>query len=346
MVSISRSHWDWKLGPAGEAKGPLGYKSNNSSNQILQLSEKKILISKHSRFDESEFPLVQSFSSKYVSELSGRGDILDLGKVDKVVPADQVEVVNEFHPAEAVDGICFAAPNPEHEDSSRRVDELLLPSGEGNDTIETPTTAIPSKIKFIQWMFKKNPECLKTRLLDSMHLEFIIKEPLEASIISVLAQDWTSPMLSAASLSSWTGLDICTGKLFFIFFDISRAHRICGWWSIDVSCLVLRCTALPIGVTVSKLGGQSPHSWPRSTATLFSGKPESSHLSPSQWRGQNTRQSVTWPQSFCDLGNGVESVVLLKMTDPIPIHEYNQGFINIMKGDCNVNNKRMKHMDI
>ncbi|MBW0555587.1 hypothetical protein O181_095302 [Austropuccinia psidii MF-1] len=121
MVSVSRSHWDWKLGPAGEAGVLLGYKNNNSSYQILQLSDKKILISKHARFDESEFPLVRSFSSKYVSEISGRGDILDLGKVDKVVPVDQVEVVDEFHPAEAVDGICFVTPNPEPEDSSRRV---------------------------------------------------------------------------------------------------------------------------------------------------------------------------------------------------------------------------------
>ncbi|MBW0530492.1 hypothetical protein O181_070207 [Austropuccinia psidii MF-1] len=37
---------------------------------------------------------------------------------------------------------------------------------------------------------------------------------------------------------------------------------------------------------------------------------------------------------------------LLKKSLPIPIHEDNQGCISTINGDCSVNNKRMKHVDI
>ncbi|MBW0544488.1 hypothetical protein O181_084203 [Austropuccinia psidii MF-1] len=37
---------------------------------------------------------------------------------------------------------------------------------------------------------------------------------------------------------------------------------------------------------------------------------------------------------------------ILTVDNPIPVHEDNQSCINAAKGDCNLNNKRMKHIDI
>ncbi|MBW0535142.1 hypothetical protein O181_074857 [Austropuccinia psidii MF-1] len=37
---------------------------------------------------------------------------------------------------------------------------------------------------------------------------------------------------------------------------------------------------------------------------------------------------------------------LLQLDNPIPVHEDNQSCINVVKGNCNLNNKRMKHVNI
>ncbi|MBW0494754.1 hypothetical protein O181_034469 [Austropuccinia psidii MF-1] len=85
--------------------------------EVLQLSDRKILISRNVRFDESDFPFSQPSSSVDALDVAWNIEILDLGKVDEALPQSPVEVVDETHPtelgeAEAVDEICSAAPDP------------------------------------------------------------------------------------------------------------------------------------------------------------------------------------------------------------------------------------------
>ncbi|MBW0460648.1 hypothetical protein O181_000363 [Austropuccinia psidii MF-1] len=51
-----KEYWDSKLGPTGVEGILLGYENNNLAYQILYLSDRKILISRHVRFNESVFP--------------------------------------------------------------------------------------------------------------------------------------------------------------------------------------------------------------------------------------------------------------------------------------------------
>ncbi|MBW0467997.1 hypothetical protein O181_007712 [Austropuccinia psidii MF-1] len=56
IVMTPKEHQDSKLGPTGVEGSLLGYKNNNSAYQILCLLDRKILISRHVRFNESVFP--------------------------------------------------------------------------------------------------------------------------------------------------------------------------------------------------------------------------------------------------------------------------------------------------
>ncbi|MBW0469477.1 hypothetical protein O181_009192 [Austropuccinia psidii MF-1] len=56
IVMTPKEHRDSKLGPIGVEGVLLGYKNNNSAYQILCLSDRKILISRHVRFNEAVFP--------------------------------------------------------------------------------------------------------------------------------------------------------------------------------------------------------------------------------------------------------------------------------------------------
>ncbi|MBW0560427.1 hypothetical protein O181_100142, partial [Austropuccinia psidii MF-1] len=58
-------------------------------------------------------------------------------------------------------------------------------------------------------------------------------------------------------------------------------------------------------------------------------------------------------KALCDLtsellwlGKWCRECNIIKLDNPIPVHEDNQSCINVVKGDCNLNNKRMKHVDI
>ncbi|MBW0513741.1 hypothetical protein O181_053456 [Austropuccinia psidii MF-1] len=53
---MPKEHWDCKLGPTGVEGILLRYKNNNSAYGILRLSDRKILISRHVRFNKSVFP--------------------------------------------------------------------------------------------------------------------------------------------------------------------------------------------------------------------------------------------------------------------------------------------------
>ncbi|MBW0479361.1 hypothetical protein O181_019076 [Austropuccinia psidii MF-1] len=49
---------------------------------------------------------------------------------------------------------------------------------------------------------------------------------------------------------------------------------------------------------------------------------------------------LMWLKQWC------QECGILTVNNPIPVHEDNQSCINAAKGDCNLNNKRMKHIDI
>ncbi|MBW0476694.1 hypothetical protein O181_016409 [Austropuccinia psidii MF-1] len=97
-----------------------------------------LLISKHVRFDELDFPSSQSSSSKDKLEISGNIGMLDLGRVDdEVPPHNPVEAISETRPTEvneteAVDEVCSVTPDLVPRDNSRGVDEFLLPLEEIN----------------------------------------------------------------------------------------------------------------------------------------------------------------------------------------------------------------------
>ncbi|MBW0464312.1 hypothetical protein O181_004027 [Austropuccinia psidii MF-1] len=79
-------------------------------------------IKTQSQFHESDFPFVQSSPYADAFEVTGNGEILDLGKLDEAFPLDPVEVVEKSHPtvlveAEAVDEICSTIPDPVPEDN-------------------------------------------------------------------------------------------------------------------------------------------------------------------------------------------------------------------------------------
>ncbi|MBW0535336.1 hypothetical protein O181_075051 [Austropuccinia psidii MF-1] len=123
IVSIPRNHREWKLGPAGEAGVLLGYENNNSAYRILRLCDKKVLISKHVRFDESDFPFTNISSQSDRFRATRDGELIDLGigNEDLRAVVDGTHIA-EADQAEAVDEICSADIGHASEDNSRRVD--------------------------------------------------------------------------------------------------------------------------------------------------------------------------------------------------------------------------------
>ncbi|MBW0514703.1 hypothetical protein O181_054418 [Austropuccinia psidii MF-1] len=54
----------------------------------------------------------------------------------------------------------------------------------------------------------------------------------------------------------------------------------------------------------------------------------------------NLTSELMWLKQWC------QECGILTVDKLIPVHEDNQSCINAAKGDCNLNNKRMKHIDI
>ncbi|MBW0515824.1 hypothetical protein O181_055539, partial [Austropuccinia psidii MF-1] len=107
------NHQEWNLGPAGEAGVLLGYKNDNSTYQILQLCDKKVLISKHVRLNESNFPFAKTSPQSDRFRATRDGEVIDLGRGNEDLLAVAANVVDEAHvtkvvQAEAVDEICSA----------------------------------------------------------------------------------------------------------------------------------------------------------------------------------------------------------------------------------------------
>ncbi|MBW0547395.1 hypothetical protein O181_087110 [Austropuccinia psidii MF-1] len=151
-ISIPRSHREWKFGPAGEARVLLEYENDNSTYQILQICNKKVLISKHVRFDKSDFPFAKTSTSPNTFRVTRDGEVIDLGKADEGLSAVTVDVVDEAHTtkvvqAEAVDKICSADLGNNSEGNSTRVDEIPFPLESDAEPHESITNSRPTQIR-------------------------------------------------------------------------------------------------------------------------------------------------------------------------------------------------------
>ncbi|MBW0495272.1 hypothetical protein O181_034987 [Austropuccinia psidii MF-1] len=151
-ISIPRSHQEWKFGPAGEAGVLLEYENDNSTYQILQICNKKVLVSKHVRFDKSDFPSSKNSPSPNTFRVTRDGEVIDLGKADEACSAVTVDVVDEAHTAkvvqaESVDEICSADLGHNLEGNSRRVDEIPLPLESDYEPHESITNSRPTQIR-------------------------------------------------------------------------------------------------------------------------------------------------------------------------------------------------------
>ncbi|MBW0526856.1 hypothetical protein O181_066571 [Austropuccinia psidii MF-1] len=109
IVTLSRTHCEWKLAPTGVEGILLGYENDNTSYQILHLSDRKVIISSHVTFDENCFPSLQVTSAIPLTITWGASR-MDSGLVDEVQPDDAV-VVDKTHSAE-IPAPCLDVPNP------------------------------------------------------------------------------------------------------------------------------------------------------------------------------------------------------------------------------------------
>ncbi|MBW0530491.1 hypothetical protein O181_070206 [Austropuccinia psidii MF-1] len=135
---------------SGETGVLLGYENDNSSYRVLRLSNRKILISKHVRFEESNFPFARSSPPVNAPRATGDDNNFIVGEMGGTLRPGSAEVVDELHlaevaEAEAVDEVFSAAPD----DNSTRVDESPLPSGDPNIAGESVANAIASQIRVI-----------------------------------------------------------------------------------------------------------------------------------------------------------------------------------------------------
>ncbi|MBW0496856.1 hypothetical protein O181_036571 [Austropuccinia psidii MF-1] len=95
IVSIPKSHCGWKLGPTGSEGILPAYENDNTGYQILCLSDKKIVISRHVTFDESSFPSPRDSPSKPLT-INCEASRTDSELVDEAQPEEEA-VVDEAH---------------------------------------------------------------------------------------------------------------------------------------------------------------------------------------------------------------------------------------------------------
>ncbi|MBW0535981.1 hypothetical protein O181_075696 [Austropuccinia psidii MF-1] len=98
IISIPRSHRDWKLGPTGSEGILLGYENDNTSYRVLRLSDKKVVISRHVTFDENSFPSLRDAPSEPLT-IDWEASRTDSGLVDEAQP-EEAAVVDETHSEE------------------------------------------------------------------------------------------------------------------------------------------------------------------------------------------------------------------------------------------------------
>ncbi|MBW0551574.1 hypothetical protein O181_091289 [Austropuccinia psidii MF-1] len=116
IVSLSKSHRGWKLGPTGSEGILLGYENDNTCYCILRLSDRKGIISQHVTFDELSFPSLGSLHSKPLT-IAGRASRTDPVLVDEIQP-EVSAVVDETHSEEPAAPCSNGSPTPEVGQSS------------------------------------------------------------------------------------------------------------------------------------------------------------------------------------------------------------------------------------
>ncbi|MBW0465072.1 hypothetical protein O181_004787 [Austropuccinia psidii MF-1] len=82
VILVRKEHREWKLSKSRSEGIFLGYENDMSSYRILQLSDKKVFVSRHVICNESVFPFLTS--SKIGSRLAE-----SLGLVDESQPPDE-----------------------------------------------------------------------------------------------------------------------------------------------------------------------------------------------------------------------------------------------------------------
>ncbi|MBW0538010.1 hypothetical protein O181_077725 [Austropuccinia psidii MF-1] len=142
IVSIPKSHREWKLGPSGSEGIMLGYENEGSCYRVLRLNDHKILISRHVKFDESTFPSLPS---------SRNNDILSWGNFD-AVPV----VVDEIHPGREVLVDEIQASQQNLAGDSNVVDEVHSPVGERSDQ-EAPSLENRPRVSRIKVIGPRHP---------------------------------------------------------------------------------------------------------------------------------------------------------------------------------------------
>ncbi|MBW0557472.1 hypothetical protein O181_097187 [Austropuccinia psidii MF-1] len=114
IISIPKSHCDWKLGPTGSEGILLGYENDNTSYRILRLSGKKVVISRHVTFDKNSFPSLRDTPSEPLT-INWEASRTDSGLVDEAQP-EEAAVVDETHSEETAAPSVNNSPVPLTED--------------------------------------------------------------------------------------------------------------------------------------------------------------------------------------------------------------------------------------
>ncbi|MBW0504307.1 hypothetical protein O181_044022 [Austropuccinia psidii MF-1] len=140
VVLIPKHHRDWKLGPVGAEGIIIGYENDNSSYRILCLSDKKILISRHAKFDETVFPTLKKNPQPH-----------DQSALEWGNQPSRTEMVDSVHPVrtELVDKPQPEEPSVIPEEAQEMLDEPLSSSDESLEDFSQDPPVINSCLRVI-----------------------------------------------------------------------------------------------------------------------------------------------------------------------------------------------------
>ncbi|MBW0466267.1 hypothetical protein O181_005982 [Austropuccinia psidii MF-1] len=139
IISIPKSQQDWKFNAVGAEGVLLGYANDNTAYCILRLSDLKVVISKHVKFEESIFPCIQAPSLRDEAWIVPWNNQLE-----------STELVDEFRQSDHsfVDEVQTNDLLHSVEDSSRLVDEAQESSSSAA-AVEIPVPVNHPRIKVI-----------------------------------------------------------------------------------------------------------------------------------------------------------------------------------------------------
>ncbi|MBW0553043.1 hypothetical protein O181_092758 [Austropuccinia psidii MF-1] len=126
FIIVHRKDRDWKLAPTSEEGILLGFENHNSSYQILQLRDKKLVVTRHALFIEDHFPSLDKGSdstdcSRWVETGDENDVFFDCNEyaIEKsnlqTPPEDHHDVAIQESPSSAVEQMCEnLTPNNPH----------------------------------------------------------------------------------------------------------------------------------------------------------------------------------------------------------------------------------------